>query len=190
VSHKSTGFERGHSTQLPKEHIDWLTQPISRFFQIEAAAGVVLLLFTLVALYLANSPLSESFNHLWDTPIGINIGTLEFERSLQKWINDAVMTLFFFLIALELKREFVLGELHAPRLAMLSITAAIGGMLVPALVYLIFQWGQSGQHGWGTVMATDTAFVIGCLALLGTRIPRSLRVFMLSLAIVCYVPPP
>jgi NhaA family Na+:H+ antiporter len=93
------------------------------------------------------------------------------------------MTLFFFLVALELKRELVLGELNNPRMAALSIAAALGGMLVPAALYLALQWGQPGEMGWGTVMATDTAFVIGCLALLGSRIPQSLRVFMLSLAI-------
>ncbi|MCL6417265.1 Na+/H+ antiporter NhaA [Aestuariirhabdus sp. Z084] len=176
--------KRGHPTQLPKEHIDWVVQPINRFIKVEAAAGVVLLLSTLLALSLANSPMRESFNSLWHVSLGINIGTLAFERSLHAWINDAVMTLFFFLVALELKRELVLGELRNPRLAMLSISAAVGGMLVPALVYLFFQYGELGQHGWGTVMATDTAFVIGCLALLGTRIPKSLRIFMLSLAVV------
>ncbi len=176
--------KRGSPTQLPKEHIDWIFHPFSRFFKIEVAAGIVLLLSTLLALSLANSPLRESFNDLWRVPLGINIGTLSFERSLHAWINDAVMTLFFFLIALELKRELVLGELRNTRLAMLSISAAVGGMLVPALVYLSFQYGELGQHGWGTVMATDTAFVIGCLALLGTRIPKSLRIFMLSLAVV------
>ncbi|WP_427979596.1 Na+/H+ antiporter NhaA [Agarivorans sp.] len=176
--------KRGHPTQLPKEHIDWVVQPLTRFVKVEAAAGVVLLLSTLLALLLANSPLRESFNNLWHVSLGINIGTIAFERSLHEWINDAVMTLFFFLIALELKRELVLGELRNPRLAMLSISAAVGGMLAPALVYLFFQYGEPGQHGWGTVMATDTAFVIGCLALLGSRIPKSLRVFMLSLAVV------
>lgn len=184
MSDRSTSDKQGHSTQLPKEHIDWVVQPIARFVQIEAAAGFILLLFTVLALSFANSPLSEFFSSLWRVSIGINIGPIEFERSLHDWINDAVMTLFFFLIALELKRELVLGELRNPRLAMLSITAAMGGMLVPALVYLFLQYGESGQHGWGTVMATDTAFVIGCLALLGTRIPKSLRVFMLSLAVV------
>ena len=94
------------------------------------------------------------------------------------------MTLFFFLVALELKRELALGELNHPRMAALSIAGALGGMLVPASLFLLLQWGEPGQHGWGTVMATDTAFVIGCLALLGSRIPQSLRVFMLSLAIV------
>lgn len=184
MNHKPTDLGRGHPTQLPKERIDWLIHPVSRFFKIEAAAGAVLLMTTLLALYLANSSYSDFFNRLWHISIGVNIGSFEFERSLHAWINDAVMTLFFFLIALELKRELVLGELRNPRLAMLSISAAIGGMVIPALIYLYFQFGQSGQQGWGTVMATDTAFVIGCLALLGTRIPKSLRVFMLSLAIV------
>ncbi len=184
MNHELMNDKRGSPTQLPKEHIDWIFHPLSRFFKIEVAAGIVLLLSTMLALSLANSPLRESFNDLWRVPLGINIGTLSFERSLHAWINDAVMTLFFFLIALELKRELVLGELRNPRLAMLSISAAVGGMLVPALVYLSFQYGELGQHGWGTVMATDTAFVIGCLALLGTRIPKSLRIFMLSLAVV------
>lgn len=140
MNHKSMSDKRGHPTQLPKEHIDWIVQPLKRFVKIEAAAGVVLLLSTLLALSLANSPLSESFNDLWHVSLGINIGTFVFERSLHGWINDAVMTLFFFLIALELKRALVLGELRNTRLAMLSISAAVGGMLVPAAVYLFFQY--------------------------------------------------
>src|SRR5690606_12366905 len=121
----------------------------------------VLLFFTLLALYLANSPFSEFYFGLWHVPVGLAVGSFEFERSLHGWISDAVMTLFFFVIALELKREAVLGELRNPRIAALSILAAIGGMLVPAGIYLYFQFGQPGQHGWGTVMATDTAFLIG-----------------------------
>ncbi|MGS0694193.1 Na+/H+ antiporter NhaA [Shewanella sp. 0m-4] len=176
--------ERGHPTQLPKEYVDWITQPITRFLHIEAAAGTVLLFFTLAALVLSNSIWAETFLSLWDVPVGITVGTIEFTRSLREWINDALMTLFFFLIALELKREIILGELKTPRLAMLSISGAVGGMLVPALLYLSLQLDQPGQYGWGTVMATDTAFVIACLTLLGPRIPKSLRVFMLSLAII------
>lgn len=177
-------YRRGFSSELPKAHIDWLTHPASRFFQIEAAAGLVLLFFTLLALILANSPYSAFYYNLWHLPVGLSVGSFEFERSLHGWINDAVMTLFFFLIALELKRELVLGELGNPRIAILSISAAVGGMLFPVCIYLCFLWGQPGQYGWGTVMSTDTAFLIGCLALLGTRIPKSLRIFMLSLAIV------
>jgi NhaA family Na+:H+ antiporter len=104
-------------------------------------------------------------------------------RSLRHWINDGLMTLFFFVVARELKREFVLGELRNMRLAALSFAGGLGGMLVPASIYLMLMKNQPGIHGWGTVMTTDTAFVIGCLALLGSRIPASLRLFLLSLAI-------
>jgi NhaA family Na+:H+ antiporter len=169
--------------RLPKELIDRLTRPFGRFLRIEAAGGAVLLLFAVAALVLSNSPWALFFEHAWETPVGLQLGSLEFARSLREWINDGLMTLFFFLVALELKRELVLGELNNPRMAALSIAAALGGMLVPAALYLALQWGQPGEMGWGTVMATDTAFVIGCLALLGSRIPQSLRVFMLSLAI-------
>jgi NhaA family Na+:H+ antiporter len=171
-------------TRLPKEFVDRLTKPFARFLRIESAGGAVLLLFTVAALVLSNSPWAHLFLGAWETPVGLQLGSLEFTRSLRDWINDGLMTLFFFLIALELKRELVLGELNNQRMAALSIAAALGGMLVPAALYLALQWGQPGEMGWGTVMATDTAFVIGCLALLGSRIPQSLRVFMLSLAIV------
>jgi len=169
--------------RLPKELVDRLTKPFGRFLRIEAAGAAVLLLFTVAALVLSNSPWADFFEHAWETSVGLQLGSLEFVRSLREWINDGLMTLFFFLVALELKRELVLGELNNPRMAALSIAAALGGMLVPAALYLALQWGQPGEMGWGTVMATDTAFVIGCLALLGSRIPQSLRVFMLSLAI-------
>jgi NhaA family Na+:H+ antiporter len=171
-------------TRLPKEFVDRLTKPFARFLRIEAAGGAVLLLFTVAALVLSNSPWAHLFLGAWETPVGLQLGSLEFDRSLRDWINDGLMTLFFFLVALELKRELVLGELNTPRTAALSIAAALGGMLVPAALYLMLQFGHPGESGWGTVMATDTAFVIGCLALLGSRIPQSLRVFMLSLAIV------
>lgn len=171
-------------TRLPRGFVDQLTKPFAWFLRIEAAAGAVLLLFTIFALVLSNSPWAHPFLNAWETQVGLQLGSLEFARSLKDWINDGLMTLFFFLVALELKRELVLGELNNPRMAALSIAAALGGMVVPATLYLMLQSGQPGQHGWGTVMATDTAFVIGCLALLGSRMPQSLRVFMLSLAIV------
>ncbi len=170
--------------RLPKEFVDRLTNPFVRFLHIESAVGAILLLFTVAALVLSNSPWADAFEHIWETPVGLHFGSFEFARSLREWINDGLMTLFFFLVALELKRELVLGELNKPRMAALSIAGALGGMIVPAAIFLALQSGQPGQSGWGTVMATDTAFVIGCLALLGSRIPQSLRVFMLSLAIV------
>jgi NhaA family Na+:H+ antiporter len=170
--------------RLPTELVDRLTRPFAQFLRIEAASGAFLLLFTVAALVLSNSPWAPDFFNVWETRVGFEIGSLEFARSLRDWINDGLMTLFFFLVALELKRELVLGELKNPRTAALSIAAALGGMLVPAALYLMLQSGHPGEVGWGTVMATDTAFVIGCLALIGSRVPQSLRVFMLSLAIV------
>ena len=170
--------------RLPREIVDSLTRPFVRFLHIEAAGGAVLLLSAVSALILANSPWAHPFLSAWETPVGLRLGPFEFVRSLRAWINDGLMTLFFFLVALELKRELVLGELRHPRMAALSIAAALGGMLVPAALFMVLQWGKPGQSGWGSVMATDTAFVVGALALLGARIPQSLRVFMLSLAIV------
>ena len=172
------------ATSLPSEYIDRFKQPIGRFLHIESMAGAILLLSTIAALVISNSTLVHFYESAWETPMGLHVGSLEYARSFREWVNDGLMTLFFFLVALELKRELVLGELNRPHKAVFSIAAAVGGMVVPASVYLALQYGQTGEQGWGTVMATDTAFVIGCLALLGTRIPKSLRVFMLSLAIV------
>jgi Na+:H+ antiporter, NhaA family len=170
--------------RLPTELVDRLTRPFAQFLRVEAASGALLLLSTVAAIVLSNSPWGTDFLNTWNTRVGFHMGSLEFARSLREWINDGLMTLFFFLVALELKRELILGELKNLRMAAFSIAAALGGMLVPAALYLILQSGHSGQTGWGTVMATDTAFVIGCLALVGSRVPQSLRVFMLSLAIV------
>src|SRR5690606_10331115 len=130
-----------------------------------AATGGLLLLAVLIALLLANSPWSALFLAFLEKPIGLHFGALDFSRSLRHWINDGLMTLFFFVISLELKREIVLGELRSVRTAALPFAAAIGGMLVPVAIYVALMGGQPGMHGWGTVMATDTAFVIGCLAL-------------------------
>ncbi len=170
--------------RLPRELVDRLTAPLARFLRIETLGGAVLLSAAVTAVALYNSPWAHFYASVWETPIGVRVGSVEFARPLQDWITDALMTLFFFLVAVELKRELVLGELNNVRVAALSIAAALGGMLVPAALYLLLQFGQAGAAGWGTVMATDTAFVIGALALLGTRIPQILRVFMLSLAIV------
>ena len=176
--------EHPEIARLPRGLVDRFLRPFSRFLRIEAAGGAILLLSTIAALVLSNSPWAQAFLNIWETHASLRIGSLEFGRSIKEWINDALMTLFFFLVALELKRELILGELNSPRVAALSISAALGGMLVPAAIYLILQSGLPGESGWGTVMATDTAFVIGCLALLGSRIPQSLRVFMLSMAII------
>jgi NhaA family Na+:H+ antiporter len=171
------------SADLPHEIADRITRPFTRFLKIEAAAGALLFVAAFLALVLSNSAWSNPFLAFWETPIGLQFGALDFTRSLRHWINDGLMTLFFFVISLELKRELVLGELRNLRTAALPFAAALGGMLVPVSIYLALVAGQPGMHGWGTVMATDTAFVIGCLALFGSRIPPALRLFLLSLAI-------
>jgi NhaA family Na+:H+ antiporter len=168
---------------LPHEIIQTFTDPLGRFLKIQAAAGALLLLSAGIAVILANSPWSEVFFNFWKIPVGFHIGELDITLSLQHWINDGLMTLFFFIVALEMKRELVLGELRNFRVAALPLAGALGGMGIPALCYFFLMRGETEVHGWGTVMATDTAFVVGCLALLGDRIPASLRLFLLSLAI-------
>jgi NhaA family Na+:H+ antiporter len=151
---------------------------------VEAAGGVVLLGFTALALLLANSAWSEAFLGFWKTPLTLGIGFFEMRHSLHHWINDGLMGIFFFVVGLEVKRELVLGELRDPQRAALPVAAALGGMLIPAGVYLALQWGEPTARGWGIPMATDIAFVVGCMAILGPRIPNGLRVMLLSLAIV------
>ena len=168
---------------LPAEPIDRVVAPIARFLHVESAGGVVLLLATVAALALANSPVSEVFLSLWKTPVGFSVGAFEIHHSLKHWINDGLMVIFFFVVSLEVKRELIFGELRELRAAALPIAAALGGMVAPAALYLAFQWGEAAQHGWGIPMATDIAFVVGCMALLGPRVPNSLRILLLSLAI-------
>lgn len=172
------------SSQVPAQPIDRLVSPLVRFLHVEAASGVVLLVCTVVALALANSPLSDTFVGLWKTKVGFTWGGLEMEHSLKHWINDGLMAIFFFVVGLEVKREIVAGELRNPRQAALPVAAAIGGMVLPAGLYLLLQAGEPGARGWGIPMATDIAFVVGCLAVLGSRVPPYLRVLLLSLAIV------
>jgi NhaA family Na+:H+ antiporter len=168
---------------LPEEPVDRILAPLARFLHVEAASGIVLLGCAAVALILANSPWSGRFLDFWKTPLGFEIGSLEMRHSLKHWINDGLMAVFFFVIGLEVKRELVIGELRELRRAALPIAAALGGMIAPAGIYLAFQFGDPGQRGWGIPMATDIAFVVGCMAILGPRIPRGLRVMLLSLAI-------
>jgi NhaA family Na+:H+ antiporter len=166
-----------------KEPIDRFLAPIERFLHVEAASGIVLLLATGTALTLANSTLAEGFLALWKTPVAFGLGSLEMRYSLQHWINDGVMAVFFFVVGLEVKRELVLGELRDLRQAALPIAAALGGMIAPAGLYLAFQLGEPAQSGWGIPMATDIAFVVGCMALLGPGVPHGFRVLLLSVAI-------
>ena len=157
--------------------------PIARFFHIESASGVVLLLATVAALVLANSPASEDFLFVVADATRNSVGAFEIRHSLKHWINDGLMVIFFFVVSLEVKRELILGELRELRVAALPIAGALGGMVAPAALYLAFQWGEAAQRGWGIPMATDIAFVVGCMAILGPRVPSSLRILLLSLAI-------
>jgi NhaA family Na+:H+ antiporter len=170
--------------ELPRAPIARLTDPLERFMHVGSASGIVLLAATAAALALANSPVADAFLSLWKTPIGFEFGAFHMRHSLLHWINDGLMAIFFFVIGLEVKREIVHGELGSLRQAALPIFAALGGMIVPAGIYLALQGGGSAARGWGIPMATDIAFVVGCLALLGPRVPRALRVLLLSLAIV------
>lgn len=169
---------------FPVQPVDRLIQPIARFLHVEAASGLVLLGCSILALVLANSPLADAFLGFWRTPIGFSWNGFELEHSLKHWINDGLMVIFFFVIGLEVKRELVMGELGEIRRAALPVAAAIGGMVVPAGIYLAMLAGEDGQRGWGIPMATDIAFVVGCMALLGRRVPAALRMMLLSLAIV------
>ncbi|MBL8860466.1 MAG: Na+/H+ antiporter NhaA [Planctomycetes bacterium] len=168
---------------LPDEPIDRLAQPIGRFLHIEAASGFVLLACTVLALALSNTAAAEGFLGFWSTPVRIGFGDASVEHSLQHWINDGLMAVFFFVIGLEVKRELALGELRDMRRAALPIAAALGGMAVPAALYLAFVNEGPGARGWGIPMATDIAFVVGCMAVLGRRVPPSLRILLLSLAV-------
>jgi NhaA family Na+:H+ antiporter len=161
-----------------------LIEPIARFLRVEAAGGIVLGAATVTALALANSPLGPEYAGFWSTKVGFTFGSLDMVHSLKHWISDGLMTIFFFVVGLEIKREMVRGELREVRRAILPVFAAVGGMAVPAAIYLWLQAGEPGERGWGIPMATDIAFVVGCMALLGDRIPRILRVVLLSLAIV------
>ncbi|WP_219472189.1 Na+/H+ antiporter NhaA [Nonomuraea rhizosphaerae] len=154
------------------------------FFRTEAGSTSALLAATLLALIWANSPWPDTYESFWHTNMGLSFGTAEFELDLRHWVNDGLMTVFFFIIGLEVSYEARLGQLRDRRLIAVPAVAALGGMLVPAAVYLVFNAGGPGAGGWGVPIATDTAFVLGMLAIVGARCPEPLRVFLLTLAIV------
>jgi NhaA family Na+:H+ antiporter len=157
---------------------------MEQFLRTESAGGILLLLSTGAALLWANSPWHESYENLLHVRVGLHVGSLSLEDSLVHWINHGLMTVFFFLIGMEIKREFAIGELSTPRKAALPVSAALGGMVVPAVIYLLFNPRQPGSAGWAIPMATDIAFALGVLVLLTRNIPVSLKVFLLALAIV------
>ena len=171
-------------SELPKAKIDVLMQPVTKFLKIEAAGGIVLFIATVIALVAANSPIADQYLAIWKTEVGFRVGSFEMFHSLKHWISDALMAIFFFVIGLEIKREVIYGELGDIRNAALPIAAALGGMIVPVAIYLSLQGGNPGSKAWGVPMATDIAFVVGCLAVLGSRVPAVLRIMLLSIAIV------
>jgi len=161
-----------------------LASPIQRFLAIEASSGLLLMAATAVALIWANSPWSHSYEALWHVPIGLGIGDWAFVRPLHFWINDGLMTIFFLVVGLEIRREIFEGELSTFRRAALPLAAALGGMLVPAAIYYALNGGKTGAAGWGIPMATDIAFAVGVLTLLGSRVPNVLRILLLALAVI------
>ena len=157
---------------------------LERFLHIEAVSGIVLLLAAAAALVWANSPLAASYGHLWHTPVSLSIGDHVFSQSLHFWINDGLMTVFFLVVGMEIRREIHEGALSTGPLASLPLAAALGGVAVPALIYLGINSDPLLQHGWAVPTATDIAFAVGVLALLGRSIPGSIRIFLLALAII------
>ena len=164
--------------------IDHIFSPFQEFIQQEASSGILLIIATVIALIWANSPWAESYIHLWETRVSVSFGTFGISKDLHHWINDGLMAVFFFVVGLEIKREVLVGELASRRQAILPIMAAIGGMAVPALLYMMFNTSGPAQTGWGIPMATDIAFALGVLSLLGKRVPISLKVFLTAVAIV------
>ena len=167
-----------------------MTRPVDRvlrawnaFESLEWSRGAVLLAAAALAMVVANSPLGPAYEHVLQMPVGLVVGSFTRTASLHMWIDDALMAVFFFVIGLEIKREVLVGELSTARKAALPIVAAAGGMLAPALIYLALNAGGPGQHGWGVPVATDIAFALGVLALVRSRVPSGLKVFLMALAI-------
>ena len=164
--------------------VERIVRPFQDFARKQSSGGILLIIATAVALVWANSPWGEGYAALWHTKLTVGIGDLSISKDLTHWINDGLMAVFFFVVGLEIKREVLVGELSSVRNAALPVAAAVGGALVPALIYAAINAGTEGAAGWGIPMATDIAFALGVLALLGERAPVGLKVFLTALAIV------
>jgi len=158
--------------------------PFEHFLHAQTTTGIVLMVMTILALILANTPLTETYSHFFHMKIDFNVGDWKLSHSIHHWINDGLMAIFFFIVGLEIKREILVGELSNIKVAILPILAAIGGMVLPALIYLSINYGDEGAVGWGIPMATDIAFAISALVLLGNRVSPALVTFLVALAIV------
>jgi len=175
---------RRNILRINPPRIEQIAMPFQEFFKAESFSGILLITFMLVALIWANSPWSASYESLWQTQVNVSFGTFKIDKPLLLWINDGLMAVFFFVVGLEIKRELLVGELSSLRQALFPIAAAIGGMLFPAVIFLLLNAGQAGENGWGIPMATDIAFALGILALLGKRAPLTLKIFLTAVAIV------
>ncbi|WP_408897679.1 Na+/H+ antiporter NhaA [Nocardioides sp. R1-1] len=174
-------------TESDKRLARYVARPLREFLHIESSGSILLLAATVVALLWVNLPFdgwAAGYDHFWHTPVGLEIGDWRLEESLQHWVNDGLMTIFFFVVGLEIKYELVHGDLRDPRTAALPIVAAFGGMVVPAVLYVLIAGGGDAGAGWGIPMATDIAFAVGVLGVLGRRVPSAARLFLLTLAIV------
>ena len=161
-----------------------ISTPFEHFIHAQTTTGLILMIMTVLALILANTPLTEDYADFFHTKVDLNIGSWQLSHTIHHWINDGLMTTFFFIIGLEIKREILVGELSNIKVAILPILSAIGGMVLPALIYLSINFGGEGANGWGIPMATDIAFAISALVLLRTKISPALVTFLVALAIV------
>ncbi len=166
-----------------QEPIDKILKPFQEFLAVESSSGILLIAATILALVWANSPWAELYQRLRETRITIGVGTAVLSKPVLLWINDGLMAVFFFTVGLEIKREVLVGELAEPRQALLPLVAAVGGMVVPAGLFVAANWGRPTLSGWGIPMATDIAFALGIISMLGKRVPLSLKVFLTALAI-------
>jgi Na+:H+ antiporter, NhaA family len=172
------------SVEREQPPVERIVRPFQDFARKQSSGGILLIIATAVALVWANSPWGEGYAALWHTKLTVGIGEFSISKDLTHWINDGLMAVFFFVVGLEIKREVLVGELSSVRNAALPVAAAVGGALVPALIYAAINAGTEGAAGWGIPMATDIAFALGVLALLGERAPVGLKVFLTALAIV------
>jgi NhaA family Na+:H+ antiporter len=161
----------------------WFVDPINSFINNSKLSGILLFVSASLALIIANSPWVDAYHHLWEIEISVGIASNTISKSLHHWINDGLMAIFFFVVGLELKREVLVGGLREPKNAIIPIVAAIAGMFFPALIYALFNSGET-INGWGIPMATDIAFALGVLYLMGDRVPTSLKIFLTAIAIV------
>jgi NhaA family Na+:H+ antiporter len=164
--------------------MNFIKEPLTKFIKLETSSSIILFLATISAIILANSPISESFLGFWKNYITISLPGLELSKPAIKWINDGLMVIFFFLIGLEIKRELIAGELNDFKKASLPLFAAIGGMIVPAVLFTVLNYGEPGSEGWGIPIAADIAFTLGILQLLGKRVPIGLKIFLMAFAII------